>query len=568
MAEDITIMISGSGGAGVATMGEILLRASGRQGYFGLLRRVYGPQIRGGECASILRLASVPVMCLRNTVDLMLVLDWQNFSRFEDEVRAHSGTLILADEAAGPAPPGQPADPLPLTSLAKQTGSDRPGMVALGVVGRYLGIEFQHLEDAVGIELADKPLDIRALSIDTLRTGYDSPHGVDLMRRIAPPVPGSAPASARWMVSGNQALACGALQAGLKFVSAYPITPASDVSEWLAGHLEVMGGHLVQAEDEIAAVTMAIGASFGGIPSLTVTSGPGLSLMSEGMGLAVVSETPLVVIDVQRGGPSTGLPTKSEQADLNQAVFGLHGDAPHVVVAPLDVVDCLDVGAWSLCLAEQLQTLVIVLSDQFIGQALTVAEQPSGVIPHAQRQLASGAAPYQRYVDSVDGVSAMAIPGKAGLLYTAEGLEHGPTGLPSVKSSDHVSQLGKRRRKVESAEYGDRWARMTGSGKRVLLCWGSVANAAEEAYRIAGDNADFQVIALRLISPFPVRQLSEALQSVDELVILEQSEGGQFARYVASQISFAGALVCHGRPGPVLVSPEEVTELMNVEHDQ
>ena len=160
-------------------------------------------------------------------------------------------------------------------------------------------------------------------------------------------------AAARWNISGNEAAGLGALRGGLRFVAAYPITPATEMLEWLAPRLERLGGALLQAEDELASVNMIIGSSFGGAPSLTATSGPGLSLMMEGLGLAIASETPVVVVNVQRGGPSTGIPTKSEQSDLNLAVYGFHGDAPHLVLAALDIRDCVFTLHWAMRLAEQ-----------------------------------------------------------------------------------------------------------------------------------------------------------------------------------------------------------------------
>ncbi len=159
------------------------------------------------------------------------------------------------------------------------------------------------------------------------------------------------------------------MRGGVRFAAAYPITPATEILEWLAPNLPQVGGVLLQAEDELASINMIIGASFGGTPALTATSGPGLSLMIEALGLATAAEMPIVVVDVMRGGPSTGIPTKSEQADLNIAVYGLHGDAPHLVLAPQSVADCLFTTQWAVHLAEALQTPAIVLSDQFVGQA-------------------------------------------------------------------------------------------------------------------------------------------------------------------------------------------------------
>ena len=175
------------------------------------------------------------------------------------------------------------------------------------------------------------------------------------------------PYNSKFIATGNDAIAYGALAAGLKFFASYPITPASEVMEWLSRELPKFGGTMVQAEDEISAVCMVTGASFGGVKSMTATSGPGVSLKIEALGLGSMAELPYVLVNVQRGGPATGIPTKSEQADLSQAIFGMHGDAPHAVVAPADVEDCFELTQRAFNIAENYQMPVFILSDQFIG---------------------------------------------------------------------------------------------------------------------------------------------------------------------------------------------------------
>jgi 2-oxoglutarate ferredoxin oxidoreductase subunit alpha len=257
----------------------------------------------------------------------------------------------------------------------------------------------------------------------------------------------SARPEPRWSITGNEAAGLGALRAGVRFVAAYPITPASEMLEWLAPRLERLGGALLQAEDELASVNMIIGSAFGGVPALTATSGPGLSLMLEGIGLAVASETPIVVVDVMRGGPSTGIPTKSEQSDLNTALYGLHGDAPHLVLAALDIPDCAFTTALATRLAWRLQTAAIVLSDQSLGQSRMVCEpfdDPENGAPATYLHAHEQALPYCRYADTADGISPMSVPGEPCLAYTADGLEHNEGAAPSSSAGDHLTQLDKR----------------------------------------------------------------------------------------------------------------------------
>ena len=206
------------------------------------------------------------------------------------------------------------------------------------------------------------------------------------MRRRAslknsPYLPKKARQAGRWQMSGNEGCGLGALRGGIRFAAAYPITPATDMLEWLSPRLKKLGGRLLQAEDELASINMVIGGSFGGVPAMTATSGPGFALMLESMGLAVAAEIPALVVNVMRGGPSTGCPTKSEQTDLNVALYGLHGDAPHLVLGALDHADCILTTEWAVRLAEALQTLAVVLSDQYLAQSRALIAKPTYRLP-------------------------------------------------------------------------------------------------------------------------------------------------------------------------------------------
>jgi 2-oxoglutarate ferredoxin oxidoreductase subunit alpha len=267
----------------------------------------------------------------------------------------------------------------------------------------------------------------------------------------------------------------------VRFVAAYPITPATELLEWLAPALARVGGTLVQAEDELASINMALGASYGGVPALTATSGPGLSLMIESLGLGVAAEVPAVVVDVMRTGPSTGIATKSEQGDLNIALYGLHGDAPHIVVAPNSVSDCIAATEWAVGLAESLQVPAIVLSDQYFGQARAIVDPPLLADNALPRETATEERPYRRYAVTASGVSPMAIPGTPGTTYTADGLEHNEKGTPSAQAGDHLAQMDKRARKISQLDPGDAWASVEGDGETAVVSVGSCTGPAREA---------------------------------------------------------------------------------------
>jgi 2-oxoglutarate ferredoxin oxidoreductase subunit alpha len=305
---------------------------------------------------------------------------------------------------------------------------------------------------------------------------------------------------------------------------------------------------------------MIIGASFGGTPALTATSGPGLSLMIEALGLATAAEVPVVVIDVMRGGPSTGIPTKSEQADLNIAIYGCHGDAPHLVLAPQSVGDCLFTTQWATYLAEAMQAPAIVLSDQFIGQARAAIERPADVAFIGQRSRAADiAGAYKRYAIAAGGVSPMALPGTRGGQYTADGLTHTERGIPTSGEADHRAQLDKRRDKLEHFNYGDHWATIEGDGDLAVIAWGSLTGTTREAIgRAARDGVEASLLAPRLLFPTRPEQLAAALAGKQRILVVEQSHGAQFHRYLRAHYDLPGAVRVLNRPGPLPIRAGEI----------
>ena len=293
IATDLSVALTGSGGAGAITAGDLLLHLAGRHGLYGLMKRSFGPQIRGGEAASLLRVGSRPVQCMNDAFDLWVPIDWLNAERFAEELTLRPGALLLADPAAGEVPEAVLAGgvrvlELPLKELARGIDGGRPNMVAVGAMAACIG-----LDEAAGSALVEKTFKVRGAAVVTssvaaFEAGFAAVSQLDtaLSPRHAPE---AETAGERWSLSGNEGCGLGAVRGGIRFAAAYPITPASDILEWLAPRLEQLGGSLLQAEDELASINMVIGASFGGVPSMTATSGPGLSLMLEGLGLAVAS---------------------------------------------------------------------------------------------------------------------------------------------------------------------------------------------------------------------------------------------------------------------------------------
>ncbi len=303
------------------------------------------------------------------------------------------------------------------------------------------------------------------------------------------------------------------------------------------------------------------------MPALTATSGPGFALMTEGIGLAVASETPVVIINVMRGGPSTGIPTKSEQSDLNIALYGLHGDAPHVVMAPITVADCAVTTEWAVRSAEALQTAVVVLSDQMLGQARAITLPPASGEIVGERLLAEQPdESYRRYALADSGVSPMALPGMAGGQYTADGLEHAVSGYPSSMAEDHRAQLDKRAGKLARHDFGEHWALLEGDAdaETAVITWGSCYGPVAEALaELREQGTAMKLVVLRLLAPAQPEQMAAALQGVRRLLVVEQSHGAQFYRYLRAHYELPAEVRPLCIPGPLPVRPGDIRQAVS-----
>lgn len=559
----ISIAITGSGGAGVMTAGTLLLEVAAQAGWYGLMVRSSGPQIRGGEAAALMRFAQAPVECLDDRFDVLIGIDWQNIHRFADEIPLDDASVMIGDPDQSEPPEvfvnrGARYAPLPFKQMAKAIPGSWPNMIALGLAAGLASLPMDSVRAVLQKSLKKGGGEKMAANIAAAEAGYAFAANVPAVPRLSGGV--AAGKDARWLITGNQAAGYGAVRGGVRFCAAYPITPATEVLEWLAPALPKIGGTLVQAEDELASINMIVGASYGGVPSVTATAGPGLSLMTEAIGLAVAAEVPIVVIDVMRGGPSTGIPAKSEQSDVSIAVSGLHGDAPRLVVAPNSIADCVCATQWAVYLAEAMQSPAIVLSDQYFGQTRAVVDPPADIGLVAQRATApAGAEGYKRYAITESGISPMAIPGNAGTAYTADGLEHNERGLPSSQSGDHIRQLDKRAKKLERFDYGARWADIEGEGEFAVVTFGSCTGAAREALaRAAAEGIEGRLVSLRLLSPSRPEHMASALAGAKRVLVVEQNHTGQLYRYLRAEYDLPGAVKSFRHPGPLPLRPDEI----------
>ncbi|MDV7339666.1 2-oxoacid:acceptor oxidoreductase subunit alpha [Terasakiella sp. A23] len=565
--QTVSIAITGAGGAGVMTAGQMLLDAAAKAGLYGLMTRSSGPQIRGGEAAAYIRLSSDPIDCPDDSFDVLFCFDWMNVDRFAAELPLRKDSVIIGDLSAKNPPEmitGSIARQVmvPLSESAKEIEGGRPNMIGLGILGELAGIPMEALQTILEKVLKRKGQVALDASIAGVKLGMKVASDLEAEIGIDLHLERKNSDLTRWSLTGNEAAGMGAIRAGVRFCAAYPITPATEILEWLAPNLEKVGGTLVQAEDELASINMIVGGSFGGVPSITATAGPGLALMTEALGLAVSAEIPLVVVDVMRGGPSTGIPTKSEQSDLNIALHGLHGDAPHIVTAANSISDCLFTTQWSVHLAESLQTAAIVLSDQSLGQSRSIIDKPADMSFVAKREVVeAGVEDYKRYALTDSGVSPMAIPGTPGGEYVADGLETQENARPSSSAEDHYAQLDKRQRKLTQFDYGQHWAEIEGDGEVAVITFGSVTGPVREAIqRLKAEGTNIKLVSMRLLSPALPDKMDDALEGVTKALVVEQTHSKQFYRYLRSEFDLPKETHVLAKPGPLPFRPAEIAD--------
>lgn len=540
---DMVIRIGGESGEGIVTIGEIFVRIAAFSGLEVYTFRTFPAEILGGHVTFQARIAEKPVLSQGDDIDVLVSLNQEGYDNNIGELKP--GGVVLLDSTT--ATPTSPSDDhiyyeIPLDELARGIDFMRGrNLIMIGAMAQLFGLPLERAQQMVRRRLG-RFKDLLPKNLEALELGY-SYSREHFTRR--PPVYLESPmetAREGLVMTGNQALALGAIAAGCRVYSGYPITPATDIMEFLAKELPKVGGVVIQAEDEISAINMAIGASFAGVRAMTATSGPGLSLMVEALGLASMAETPIVVVDVQRAGPATGMPTKTAQGDLYLAFYAGNDESPRFVIAPSSVEDCFYQMINAFNLAERYQMPVIVLSDQSLAPRVeTCAPFRLNEIDILARELAdlSGDGQFERYKITETGVSRMSIPGMKEGNYTAEGLEHNEKGNPNYSPEMHQAMTDKRWRKVDTArqqlalwpnvveEWGDEDAAIG------IMGWGSSLGPVQEAMARA-QAAGYKVAALfpKVLFPMPDKRIQRFMRGRRVIIIPELNQLGQFARVV------------------------------------
>ncbi|MEI6666821.1 MAG: 2-oxoacid:acceptor oxidoreductase subunit alpha [Acidobacteriota bacterium] len=574
MNTDLVIGMAGSGGDGIVSAGESLLTAAAIEGYHGVLTKSFGPQIRGGESSFRLRLSTSKVLNTGGTLDIAVALNWDDFLRFGGELTVSGQTTVVYDSITKvptdkiPLVGVQPFEVLavPIEQMARETGgSDRAkNTVVLGLMAGWLAIAREPMMAGIRKRLAKKEADVIDKAVKAFHAGFEYAEAHPLVsdRRMAPPAAGGS----KFVVDGNDLCAAAAIVAGCDFFAGYPITPSTEIMQFFGREVWKYGGTMLQCEDEIAGIGAVVGASFAGKKAMTATSGPGMSLKTEMLGLASIAELPLVCVNVQRGGPSTGIPTKAEQSDLFQAVFSAHGDVIRPVLAPVSAEDVYGITIEAFNIAEHYQTPVIILSDQEVGQRKETAEPiDASRYPVVERRQ-PGAQELEKYVRfrfTESGISPISHPGMAGGNYLASGIEHNESGAPTANGEMHSKMNEKRLRKFRPLL--DRRDLFIIDGPSdapiALISWGSVAGVAIEALQIAQQ----QGMKVKLLVPklmFPVAEAiyADFFLSVKRGLVVEQNHQAQLFRLMRMFVDVPSGIQTLAKSGSNPITPLEVVD--------
>jgi 2-oxoglutarate ferredoxin oxidoreductase subunit alpha len=536
---DMTFKIAGAAGQGVESSGAGFAQALARGGLhiFGL--QDYMSRIRGGLNSFQVRVHEQPLYTHEDAVQILLPLNEEALEAYKDEVVKGGGVIYdegLKVERRTVSGRGRTAMPVPLVDIAKEHGERlMANTAALGAAAGVVAYSYERLADIIRQNFARKGGEVVAANLRVARAAYlyaKERYAADFQWKLEE-VPG---APQRMVMAGNEAFALGALAGGCRFISAYPMTPATSIIEWMAKREHQFGVVTKHAEDEIAAVNMAIGANFVGARAMTATSGGGFSLMAEALGLAGLCEVPLVVFEAQRGGPSTGLPTRTEQSDLLFVLRASQGEFPRLVLAPGTIEACFECGWRAFNLAEKYQTPVIVLSDQLLASSLRTIEVEDIDFDKVdmdrgklltKEELDALTEPYKRHLFVEDGISPRALPGHPRAVHATASDEHDEFGHITEDMTNRRKMMHKRMTKLETARqdiapptrYGPEEAPV------VLVGWGSTYGVLREVVDRLGGKA--RLVHFCDLWPFPAEAAAQALGGA-KLAVVENNYSGQF----------------------------------------
>ena len=557
MKQTFAIGIGGAAGQGVATPGDIFAKIFSRRGLHLNAYNAYQSIIRGGHTFLTVRAGPEKVTNMGDRIDLLIPLNQDTMDRHLGLLTAGASCIYNADAIKpGTAANGVQLCPLPVSELADITRNKvAQNTLAIGAGLNMMGIGFSALEEVLSEQFKKKGDAVVAENVAVARAGYD--YSATHFTAFPSPIPRTENRYA--ILSGNIAMAMGGAAAGVKFYCAYPMSPSTGVLHWMASHARQAGIMVRQVEDEIGVINMAIGAAHSGVRAMCATSGGGFALMSEGLGMSAMIETPVVVIDCQRAGPSTGVPTKTEQGDLWQMLGAAFGDYPRVIAAPQDIGDCFKVISEIFNIADRFQCPGIVLCDLLLSEGrLSVDPKDLDFHPAIDRgelitasngngadSEASLNGNYKRYKITDSGVSPRAVPGVPGHIHTAATDEHQEDGvLISDEFTNPIKRramMEKRMRKVVGIESAVPPPTLSGPSRAdvTLIGWGSTRGVIEEACELLSEQGiSANQLQIRWLVPLHGEAILQILKDARHTIIVENNYSGQFARYLRSETSF------------------------------
>lgn len=573
MKSQVSWKVGGQQGEGIESTGEIFATAMNREGYYLYGYRHFSSRIKGGHTNNKIRVSTTPVHAISDDLDILIAFDQETIELNHHEMRDDS--VIIVDAKAKPSRPENCKAQLivlPFTDIAKELGTKlMKNMVAIGATCAIMDLDITSFESLIANTFGKKGENIVDMNVQALHAGYEAmkEEMTDLKGDYHLEASQSEP---HLYMIGNDAIGLGAISAGSKFMAAYPITPASEIMEYMIENLPKVNGAVIQTEDEIAAATMAIGANYAGVRAFTASAGPGLSLMMESIGLSGMTETPLVIVNTQRGGPSTGLPTKEEQSDLMQMIYGTHGDIPKIVVAPTDAEDSFYLTVEAFNLAEEYQCPVIILSDLQLALGKQTVEQldfsrveiKRGELLQSDIERDEDDKSYfKRYALTASGVSPRPIPGVKGGIHHVTGVEHSPEGKPSESAQNRQEQMDKRMRKTEKLLINEPVIDDQPYDEADILYIGFISTKGaiqEGKARLEDEGIKVNHLQIKQLHPFPTQIVQEAVDKAKKVVVVEHNYQGQLANILKMNVNVHQKLINQTKYDGTPFLPHEIDE--------
>ncbi|MFQ5862546.1 MAG: 2-oxoacid:acceptor oxidoreductase subunit alpha [Candidatus Brocadiales bacterium] len=544
MPVDFKIKIGGAAGQGMQTISHILSHVFTRGGYCVFSIQDYQSRIRGGHNTSTVRIQDRYVSAMTRGANILVALNKETIDLHTEEVLQGGAIIYDGEKIRLPSHQGGPGlVNVPLDRLASEKGGNKiySNSVAAGAALGLIHYDFQPLADMLK-EIFGKKGTAADANVKAARAGYDFVHenfSKQFGWKLSP-----LSNKKRMLINGNEAFALGALAAGCKFMSAYPMTPSTGIITYLAGKAKDWGLIVEQAEDEIAAISMAIGASYVGVRSLTATSGGGFCLMVEGLGLAGMTETPIVVVEAQRPGPAIGLPTRTEQSDLEFVLHASHGEFPRAILAPGTAEEAFSLMGKAFNLAERYQTPVIIMSDQHLADSYWTVDNldVNGItIDRGELLTTKDLAKtdgYKRHAFTDSGVSPRALPGGSGVVVVTDSDEHDEEGHLTEDTEIRTRMVLKRMKKLEGlrGEIAPPKTYGADGAKTLLIGWGSTYGAMKEAVdMLNADGASVGVMHISELWPFPSVHVTGALERAEKCFVVENNATGQLAHIIRAE---------------------------------